>query len=55
MIDTDLLIATKKELLKEKTSSNYSNKFMTPEYLKLQGHYGRTLSDLAQIGLINLK
>jgi|TARA_R100000081_G_scaffold13858_1_gene5613 hypothetical protein len=56
MIDTDLLIAYEEGTLeREDFLKLFQQIYDSRAYTWLQGHYGRTLSDLAQAGLINLK
>ena len=56
MIDTDLLIAYEEGTLEEEQFLElFQQIYDSRAYTWLQGHYGRTLSDLAQAGLINLK
>lgn len=56
MIDSDLLIRYESgELSEEEFLDLFQQIFDTGAYKWLQGHYGRTLSMLAQQGLIDLK
>tara|TARA_Y100000592_G_scaffold44229_1_gene70081 strand:- start:1088 stop:1258 length:171 start_codon:yes stop_codon:yes gene_type:complete len=56
MIDTDLLIAYEEGTIeKDQFLELFQQIYDSRAYTWLQGHYGRTLSDLAQAGLINLK